>query len=105
MFNGNYKLVKAEIIGDNVDVTTLTAREAADPNTNIGALVTLANGLDKLIVIGEDVYRLLSPVQWNANGRLLSAYNEVVISTLWNAKKLTKEQGNAIIEMLNLRER
>lgn len=104
MFNGDYKFVKAEVVEDKVLVTTLTAKEAADPNTSAGVLITFANGIDRLIVIGEDVYKLIHETVDMKTG-MSSRHGELTVTIAWNAKKIPKEQGDAIIEMLNMSER
>lgn len=98
MFQGDFKYVKAEMVGDKVRVSSLTPKEAADPTVSAGVLVTLSNGIDRLIVIGDDVYKLIhetTDLERNAKS----------IAITWHAKKLPKEAGDEVIAMLNLKER
>lgn len=94
MFQGDFKYVKVEFDGQCQWIRTsdLTAKEAADPNIMAGVFVTLSNGLDRLVVVGDDVYKLTTHARPDNHA-------------WWVAKKLPKEAGDEVIAMLNLRER
>ena len=65
-------------------------------------LVSLSNGIDRLLVVGDDVYKLIHET---TDFRRVSMADRVKCAIVWSTKKLPKEAGDAVIAMLNLRER
>lgn len=103
MFNGNYKFVKAEIIGDKILTRGMTVKEAADPNTKPGVFIALGNNIDRLVVIGEDVYKLAGGAGIHKIFHIIPPTSDHIIVS-WDVIKLPADEGNMIIEMIELKE-
>jgi hypothetical protein len=58
-FKGHYQYVEVEITSDVLVTTrTLTEKTAANPDTQIGVIVDMANGMDRMLIVGDDAYRM-----------------------------------------------
>lgn len=58
-FKGHFQYVEVDLTADVVvTIRTLTEKTAADPTTQIGVIVDMANGLDRMLIVGDDAYRM-----------------------------------------------
>ena len=57
-FKGHFQYVEIDLTGDVVTIRTLTEKTAADPDTQIGVIVDMANGIDRMLIVGDDAYRM-----------------------------------------------
>jgi hypothetical protein len=100
MFRGTYKLMKVELLGDDkIRISRLTPKEAADPATNVGAVIDLSSGCDQLIVIDDDVYKV---------GTTLTAigfWGKKIESTVVSVQKAPPEMADMIIGWLKVQEK
>ena len=57
-FKGTYQFVEIEIGDGEVTIATLDEKRAASPNTIVGVVVDFANQIDRLLVVGDDAYKM-----------------------------------------------
>lgn len=67
MFRGKYQYVEAEVeppagpwqgAGRTVHIRTLDEKTAANPATIVGVIVDLDNGIDRILVVGDDAFEM-----------------------------------------------
>jgi hypothetical protein len=59
-FKGTYQFVEVDVHEDEevVYIATLDERRAANPDTKVGVVVDFANQIDRVLVVGDDAYRM-----------------------------------------------
>ena len=66
MFRGRYQFVEVEVepslphhgAGRTIHIRALDERTAANPDTVVGVVVDLDNGIDRILVVGDDAYTM-----------------------------------------------
>ena len=67
MFRGRYQFVEVDVGADiqphhgsarHIHIRTLDEKTAANPDTVVGVIVDLDNGIDRILVVGDDAYEM-----------------------------------------------
>lgn len=113
MFRGKYQYVEVDVEADVqphhgaarwVHIRTLDEKTAANPATIVGVIVDLDNGIDRILVVGDDAFEMgkmplaaseTPPHQWHTSEGYGRYYTTL------------KPAGTAdmIMEMLDLKEK
>lgn len=117
-FKGHFQYVEIDLTADvMVTIRTLTEKTAADPDTQIGVIVDMANGLDRMLIVGDDAYRMDKMPHKEIHERMAQAPGVTDTTDLthpwredegfgtYGIEKKPAGTADMLLELLNLKEK